>query len=696
MVLSRINKNISYPEIKSVDPSDLKQESSLYQIEILGVEIIVAIGSAKNTFETERIIYFPLYLVKKNNKVIQIGVYEIEDDNYISYLDENNSIDVEKIGDPLIYHFVTKEMLLNLRLKPEKELEEEEEVEKDIDEEKSFNDEDERRKKSNQELYEIPEERKDIFVLTKGIAIPNLLREESKKESKNIKEKYKDTPIDVWIQKFMKNKYYGIVDNEGGGDCLFATIRDAFSTIGQQTSVNKIRNKLAEEANETIFLNYKEQYDMYNTAIISDTNKIKELEAEYISLKEKFTNILDRNEKKTLMDAAKKVKEYHDRLIYEKKVTAQILSEFKFMKGVDTLDKFRKKIKSCEFWGETWAISTLERILNIKFINLSEEAYKSNDINNILNCGQLNDNILQNKGVFRPEFYIITEYNGYHYKLVSYKKKMIFKFSEIPYDLKKMITDKCLERNAGPFSLIPDFQKFKEKSASSIRSSEKSDNDSVNSNKSRLSVNPKKEDYYEEFSEAKIRGLYDDNVNFAFYSKSADKPLPGKGAGEKIPGDLLKEFSELATIPQWRKKLSNYWIQPFTLDNHKWASVEHYYQASKFKKTHPEFYLSFSLDSGNELSKDPAMAKGAGGKTGKYLDKLIRPSEVQIDSDFYGKRCEKEIYNAQFAKFTQNEDLKRLLLATKKAKLEHFSRGKPPVVFDNLMLIRDKLTRNEI
>jgi hypothetical protein len=66
------------------------------------------------------------------------------------------------------------------------------------------------------------------------------------------------------------------------------------------------------------------------------------------------------------------------------------------MKGVDTLDKFKKKIKSCEFWGETWAISTLERILNIKFINLSEEAYKSHDTNNVLNCGQLNDTILEN------------------------------------------------------------------------------------------------------------------------------------------------------------------------------------------------------------------------------------------------------------------------------------------------------------
>lgn len=98
-----------------------------------------------------------------------------------------------------------------------------------------------------------------------------------------------------------------------------------------------------------------------------------------------------------------------------------------------------------------------------------------------------------------------------------------------------------------------------------------------------------KEADYEEFSESKLRGLYNDDVIFLFYSKSADKPLPGKGAGEKIPNDRLKEFTELATIPQWRKKLSNFWVEPFTLDNHKWASVEHYYQGSKFKKTASDF-----------------------------------------------------------------------------------------------------------
>lgn len=674
MVLSKLDSDVSYPELKSIHPDDLNMESSLYQLEVKGVDIMVAVGSAHHTFEAKNILYFPIYLVKHNNKVIQIGIYEIKASNYLSFMDEDNALDIEKMDDPLIYKFATADFLSKKRMPPEVPIRRLEEEEQEEEPEERKEEEMDEEREGEGELYAIPEERADIFVQIKGVPVPSLLKEESKKEAKDIREKYHVSAKDEWLNKFMKNPHFSIQDNEGGGDCLFATVRDAFASIAQQTTTTKIRKKLADEATQEVFENYKENYDMYAASIVRDTTKIKELEQEYKAIKQRFASIIDRAEQKALIQHGKDVKAEHDKMVEEKKVTMAMLKEYKFMKGIDTLEKFKKAVRHCDFWADTWAISTLERILNIKFVILSSEAYKSGDEKNVLQCGQLNDAVLEQRGVFHPDFYVMVDYTGNHYKLVGYKKKLIFKFSEVPYDVKKMVADKCLEKNAGPFAIIPDFQEFKAKHSKKTSSS---------------FVEPA----YEDLTESKLRGLYSDEIVFQFYAKSLDKPLPGKGSGEKIPSDRMREYATLAAIPQWRKKLSTFWVQPFTLDNHQWASVEHYYQGSKFKKTHPEFFLSFSLDSGTQLSKDPVLAKAAGSKTGKHKGELLRPHEVTEDIDFTGKRKKKEIYEAQSAKFSQNEDLKALLLATGEAKLVHFSKGSEPSVANELMIVRDKLRR---
>jgi hypothetical protein len=191
--------------------------------------------------------------------------------------------------------------------------------------------------------------------------------------------------------------------------------------------------------------------------------------------------------------------------------------------------------------------------------------------------------------------------------------------------------------------------------------------------------------------------LYDNATVFQFYSKSLDSVAPGKGSGESIGPEGTAFYSELAKIPSWRKKLSNFWESEFTLDGKKWLSVEHYYQGSKFKRSNPNYYAQFSLDSGSALSKDTAMAKGAGGKSGKYKGTVIRPKEVTIDKDFFEvrkdglTRSNLEMQAAMMAKFSQNEELNKLLKATKKAKLNHFSRGSPPVLFTELMIVRKQL-----
>jgi hypothetical protein len=333
MVLSKIESDVSYPELKSVDSGDLKMEANLYQLEIKGVDVVIAVGNAKNTFEDKDILYFPIYLVKHNNKVIQIGVYEIKATDYLSLLDINNNLDVENLNEPLIYSFATAEMLSKIRLEPDipiRRIEGTNKGDEDKDEDENEDEDEEKELSSYNEHYEIPEDRKDIFVLTRGVPIPPQLKEESQKKAKDIRDKYHESPSDNWVEKFMKNNNYSIIDNEGGGDCLFATVRDAYSSIAQQTSVNKIRKKLSTEVTETVFLNYKEHYDMYNNALIKDTTDIKMLESEYLMLQGRFTEIIDRNEKKLISEQAKKVKAQHDKLVEEKKTTAKIVNEYKF------------------------------------------------------------------------------------------------------------------------------------------------------------------------------------------------------------------------------------------------------------------------------------------------------------------------------------------------------------------------------
>ena len=721
MVLSKINNHISYPELKKIHNDDNKMESELYNIFIHELPVVIAIGKVKRDFESENIVYFPIYLINKNNKAIQIGVYEIDANYHLEYLNEEVDLDLERNTSlvPLLYKFATKSMIDKERLVIESdEAEETEDMEDmeemgnvgeaeemgDVDGMESENESESQIETPKQKLVSnnvitIPENRKEFFVLTKGIEIPPLLKEETKSSANDIIQKYHPKTSDNWIVKYMSNNYYDVVENEGGCDSFFSCVRDAFSQIAQQTSIQKLRKKFADCISEDVFLFYKDNYGrFYNT--LNDTIKnAKDLNIEYDKIRQQYNNILDRNEKKMLTEKGKTVKAQHDKLIYEKKYASLFLKEFKFMKTVDNLEKFKKHLSSCEFWGNKWsiqwAIVLMEYCLNVKFVFFSREYYKENDYSNIIQLGmgnhyfQLKD-ALDKKRRFEPDYYIMImmdqpkQQAGVDYKLISYRKKHIFTFSELPYYVKKNILIKYNEKNAGLFSVIPEFHKY----VKTMKNNGKG--------KGKLASDEGQDLELEELSETSLRGLYDDSITFISFINSNGKPFPGLGIGEKIRMDVLLDFVDLALIDNWRKKLSNEWVQPFTLDNHTWNSVEHYYQASKFKQTNPGFYISFSLDTESDLSKNVEMAKSAGGKTGKGVvdDKemvLLRPENVEIDPDFYKSRYNKELYDAQYAKFTQNKELKDLLMATKNAKLMHYVNNKPLEEYKQLMEIREKL-----
>ena len=664
MVLSKLNSNINYPDIKSVNVTDLQQKRQLYKLNILNLDIIIAVGKVLHSYEARKIIYSPIYLVTDDKKVFQIGVYEIDIQDHDIILDKNESLDLTKYNtSPLMYKFVDKDLLLSFRFDPNNT--------KTL---KNINDDILIIENTD---YKIPEERKDIFISLREMPIPPLLRTETKEEANDISEKYKEDRNDLWIQKFMKNKYYNLVDNDGSGDCLFLTIRDAFYSIGQQTSVSKLRKRLSNEATQDIFDEYYNLYNSYKENYETDNQKIKDLKEEYTKIKEKFANTIDRNEKNSLLELSSRIKKEHDSYVNTKKMNRELFVEYEFMKGIDTFTKFKELILTPAFWAEQWSISILEIILNFKFIILSNKSFKSGDLNNVLQCGHINDKLLKNKDIFTPEFYIIIDYDGSHYKLIEYRKKRIFKFSEIPYDIKKLIVKECMRKNSGIFNLIPDFKIFKNE------------------------IEPIRGGYgsgtpmYQELSEAKLKGLYDDHIVFSFYKHSGDQ-LPGKGFGETIPNNMVTEFSGLSLIPKWRQKLDITWGQPFKIDGYMWPSVYHYFVANNFKNTNKDFYLQFTTDSQSEISKNINLAKASISKSGKLNNIVVRPENVVFDKEYNDDRKRKNLYAAQYAKFTQNNDLKHLLLETKNAKLQQSNDSKEPDVLEDLMIIRYKIKEKEL
>ena len=730
MVVSKLDSTINYIELRTLNSEDAELNVSVFALEILDTPVFIAVGGQKYTFIEKGIIYLPVYLVYDNAVVGQIGVFEFMASQLPDLMsdEDDEEIDILELAEPLVYSFITQAYLEKYKSDSSYTSDDSYSVGEDASDLSSIEDEvldevlDEDEVDGDTKVdkdtpsdvktlmsaisdLELPDESLEEFqdrtkhddTLPKRTTIIEELFEtdpgttelipETKQDDETIQQKHSGDSN--WVQKMFKNTNFAIEENEGGGDCLFAVIRDAYASIGKKISVADLRNIIASEATQTIFETSKLLYDSYHKELTENAIQIKELEQTYNDIKYKVTGKhttssqkIGRDRKKELIVLSKQIHSEWKRLKEQRQFTKQMLSEYEYMKSVNTLDDFRAILKTRKFWGETWSISTIERVLNVKIILLSSESYRANDIKNVMQCGHLNDEILEKRSIFAPKYYIMMDFMGWHFKSLLYKGKKMLRFEEIPYAVRKLIIDKCLERSSGPYSLIPKFMEEKKRI-------EADEVEHIGETVAEL-----EEDMSSEKTKQDTDAQYDDSIVFQFYRKSADK-MPGKGSGERIPESKRGEYTKLAAIQDWRRLLSNHADTPFELDGYKWMSVEHYYQASKFKTKHHEFYTEFSLgsktDLGKVLSLHPEMAKAAGSDSGKFNGKLIRPKSISVDDAFDIVRAEETMDAALRAKFTQHKNAKQALIETNRAKLMVYVHKQPAMTFYNLMKIRHEM-----
>ena len=775
MVVSNINSNVSYPERKTIDEDDKGQDVSMFQIKLFEIDVVIALGNIKYNFANDNVVYCPVYIiVDESDKIYQIGVYEILKKKYDKgkYLDEDGDLDISKLKGPLLYTFVNKDYIQKC-MKNEILVEDESsktkddvtDEEDDVEDEEEEEGEEEKKEKDKKAQDEDEEVEDDLNAETKSPTLSNpppvlvdlnieenvddddfFTEGETDKDEKKERKKYKK-PTDrsdpnSWIQEYLHNNNYSILDNEGQGDCFFAVIRDAYKNINKDVSVGKLREILTQNTTQEQYQNYKERYTLIKNELtdirrqIPDTKiKTKEIKKKYNKLVRSAKKEKDVPTRAKQMKEAKQEKKKYDtskekegQLERDLKEAKHNWGDIKWMKGITSLDKLKSKMLTCNFWADSVTSDVLELALNTKLVIISSKNWSSGTPPLI--CGNFVQQQVEEKGYFKPKYYILMEHTGSHYKLIKYKGKGIFRFHEIPYGLKTQIVNRCMKsRGKTLYNYIPKFARLigerievpEGKQLEELIGDEGKKDGEDNNDGDGIEIDEDEGPEMTPTPTPEDGSLFSDETHFVFYSKSSDKK-PGMGAGEKIADGDVEKYVPLTKMKNWRRVLSNMYVKTdetgnvvplFKLDGKNWASVEHYYHANKFKKNNPDFYNIFSMDSKSVICKDPKMALGAGGKTGIVRQKdpetkktkiiFRRPKNVVMDEDFFDdKNNEKVMEKGQQAKYENedNEVERNVLLATKDAKLLHYvvSRAKkedrpPPVVFYDTMRIRHRIKK---
>lgn len=735
MVFSRLPecKGLEYSQLSRIEPEDDGYTTDAYDLEIKGETVVVAFGRIKREFEKTPygVVYYPVYLVNRHNhevvRKIGLAEYFADDD---SRFDDMGLPDVESdVFTPLIFSYITVKMLREANI-GSANLAKAKAKARANDHERNL-----KELKTNFKTIETPErvmnlandqsavtplaEAKQTVVSVSDdedevsesdhaaaavggisdVALPTQTKALADKE----RAEYKTAGVKpgssdggkAWIQSFMKNRHFGIEDNEGGTDSLFASIRDGLLSQGSMTdlTIEKMRVKLADMATPELFNEYIKHYNKYAaqykhnlSELVRRKKEIDTVTEERVQGKHLSSPELTKIKAEISKLTAER-DEIQDRVEYLKDV---VYRHYGYMKHTQAkFQNFKTILTTRSFVPDAWALRALERAYNICIIRMSETRFKDNDLDNVIMCG---DRIDDSPGLgmdmvtsnYKPILFLMLSVGDKdQYKLIRYHAKGSFAFPELQYDVRTHIMTKCIENPDVEFATIPQFKRLLEIYPAHQRSGGGGGGGGGQNGGGGADDNYGGDD--DKMSVSR------DVPIFQFYNRSGND-FPGKGGGEYVPASMRHLFTPLSKITNWRRALSNFSESPFIMDGHTWFSVEHYYQGSKFRKQNRDFYLQFALDSKSEISKDPAIAKAAGSKSGVLNGRLYRPKAVAVDNDFFTSgRGKQVLMEGLDAKFRQNTKMKNILLGTLNARLYHFQRGEKPILFTALMQTRSKL-----
>lgn len=491
MLQSVLDNSIEYIQEKNIEKNDIDVESPVYHLRLFQVEVGITLGTINNEFSKNGILYCPVYLIINKNNFEKIGYYEFYSSELSVLLDKEGDMDVSVMEGPLLFDYVDIDYLNNLIIKSTF-------LREFIIEDEKINEEDDdiQKQKLIQEASKIQVEEKKNQIIDNLSVVDNIekiLQKYDTTYNNKINEKTlvlykKDVKSSIitqnsnWLQTFYNNNKFNIHDNEGDSNSLFRAIKHSLDNIDITIGIESLKAILVKNLTKEHYENYQKMYndlasqirehktnideeESKKTELVETYNKIKaetetEAKSDTKNLQLIKTNMRKLNEiKKTLTQNGKLNKSKN--VVYKKLL--KNIDQFKFMRNVETLEDFKTIIMSNNYWPDSYAISILEYILNVKFIILNKKSYNANDMNDLIICNNDVLNKILEKKDFKPRYYILMNYDveTKHYNLVTYKSKKIFSFYEIPYPIKESVVDNCMQTNAGIYNLIPFFVEFK-------------------------------------------------------------------------------------------------------------------------------------------------------------------------------------------------------------------------------------------